>query len=285
MIKILIPQALVENLREFLYNHQKVVFDIYDKNLEKKLKENYWDIVYIEEKKIVPGKIVVSSFKELELAVMYLEEKIKYDMLKMEHDMLFAFPELQGPIVREFLERLVKEGKKTDRLKLKYEDGMYLNEYSSYLKIKLPGVKISFSKNTGIKIPPLRERKEDIAFIFDKVLSSIYQKHASLPKRIPSDDEYELLRLYNWPGNTRELVKVTSEYVTRGILDIPRFKKDTFSGIDLGNFTSKLVKHVEKRYISLALEKASSRMKAAEMLNLNYKTLSHKIRLYKLDKK
>ncbi|WP_369799918.1 MULTISPECIES: helix-turn-helix domain-containing protein [Thermosipho] len=284
LIRILIPQALVEDLRGFLYNHQNVVFDIYDLNLEEKLKENYWDVVYLTEKKNVPGKFVVYSIRELELAVLYLEERQRYDDLKREFDMLYSFPELQGPVIHEFLNKLISMYKDKEKATLKYEDGMYLNEYVSYIRLKLPGVKVTFSKTKGEKIPPLRDRKEDIVFMFDKVLSSIYFKYNNIEKRIPDDEEYELLKLYNWPGNTKELVKVASEYATNGMLNIPKFKKSTFSGIDLINFTSKLVKHVEKRYISLALKKSGNRMKAAKMLNINYKTLSYKIKIYKLDK-
>ncbi|MBZ4649825.1 transcriptional regulator [Thermosipho africanus Ob7] len=283
MIKILIPQVLVESLREFLYEHREVVFDIYNSNLEEKIREDYWDIVYLTEEKTVPGKILVYSLRELELAVKLFEVKEEHRRLKEEYDMLYSFPELQGPIIREFLQKVILDFKEKNELVLLYEDGMYVNEYRTFFESRLPHTKVKFSKKKGVKIPPLRDRKEDIPYIFDIVLSSLYLKHKNLDKKIPDNNEYELLKEYNWPGNTKELVKVASNYAATGRIEIPRFKASNFEGIDLVNFTSKLVKHVEKRYIMLALKKSNSRFEAAKMLKINYKTLSHKIKLYGIE--
>src|SRR5258708_5241362 len=55
-----------------------------------------------------------------------------------------------------------------------------------------------------IKLPPLRERKEDIAVLAEYFL----EKHAlDAGKRTPvlSQEEEELLRTHDWPGNIREL--------------------------------------------------------------------------------
>ena len=197
--------------------------------------------------------------------------------------MLYSFPELQGPVINEFLRGIVEKykGKDGDVLVLKYEDGMYISEYKSFLKLELENVIIRFSKKSGVKIPPLRERKEDIPYIFDIALSSIYLRHKNIERKIPDDFEYELLREYDWPGNTKELINVASVYATTGKMEMPTFKQKVFQGIDLNNFVNKMV----KRYISMALKNSSSRFKAAEMLKINYKTLSYKIKKYGLDKK
>ncbi len=55
-----------------------------------------------------------------------------------------------------------------------------------------------------IKIPPLRERKEDIHLIFRKFVSDFSDKYHLPPLRL-SPDAIELLINYRWPGNIRQL--------------------------------------------------------------------------------
>ncbi len=63
-----------------------------------------------------------------------------------------------------------------------------------------------------IHIPPLRERKEDIRPIFDAFLYNSAQKYQS-PRRILTDEAYQLLEAYPWPGNVRELRNVADQVV------------------------------------------------------------------------
>ncbi|HBF21520.1 MAG TPA: sigma-54-dependent Fis family transcriptional regulator [Cryomorphaceae bacterium] len=55
-----------------------------------------------------------------------------------------------------------------------------------------------------IKIPPLRERKEDIHLIFRKFVADFADKYHLPPIRL-SNDAVELLKNYRWPGNIRQL--------------------------------------------------------------------------------
>jgi len=66
-----------------------------------------------------------------------------------------------------------------------------------------------------IKLPPLRERKQDIASLAEYFL----EKHAvEAGKRTPvlSQEEEELLRAYDWPGNIRELGNLARNVVALG---------------------------------------------------------------------
>jgi len=286
LIKVLIPQALLEDLREFLYNHQNVIFEIYNSNFFEKLKEENWDIVYFENQQIsIPGKIVVNTIKELELAVLMLEEKLKFEDLKRKFDMLFSSPELQGPVIRNFLEQFLARNKNALEVSLKYEQGIVIEEYKKFLSQSMPFTKIKFSTNKGVAIPPLRKRKEDIPYMVDKILSSIYSKHKNLIKRIPDELELTLLKEYNWPGNTKELIKVIHNYASTGLINIPGKNITKFEKINLPKLTNSLVKHIEKKFIKLALKNSKSRKEACKLLNMNYKTLSYKIKLYRLDDK
>ncbi len=63
-----------------------------------------------------------------------------------------------------------------------------------------------------IRIPPLRERKEDILPIFESFLFELSQKYRT-PLRSLQDDARELLVRYRWPGNVRELRNVAEQAV------------------------------------------------------------------------
>ncbi len=58
-----------------------------------------------------------------------------------------------------------------------------------------------------IKIPPLRQRKEEIKEIVNKTLKKVCQKYSFNDKIISDEAMDELLR-YSWPGNIRELISV-----------------------------------------------------------------------------
>lgn len=58
-----------------------------------------------------------------------------------------------------------------------------------------------------IRLPPLRERREDVAVIVDHLLEELGsgQRHEDLPR-----GTLELLESYDWPGNVRELRNVVA---------------------------------------------------------------------------
>ncbi len=58
-----------------------------------------------------------------------------------------------------------------------------------------------------IKIPPLRQRKDEIEEIAKKTLKRVCKKYGFNDKIISNEAMDELLR-YNWPGNIRELISV-----------------------------------------------------------------------------
>ena len=69
-----------------------------------------------------------------------------------------------------------------------------------------------------IRVPPLRERREDIRPIFDAFIYASTQKYQS-PRRKLTPEAYALLESYHWPGNVRELRNVADQIVVlhRGI--------------------------------------------------------------------
>jgi len=68
-----------------------------------------------------------------------------------------------------------------------------------------------------LRLPPLRERKEDIP----SLLEYFFQKHSSELKKKPpelSSEVRELLVAYDWPGNIRELETLRKRSLLWGIL-------------------------------------------------------------------
>ncbi|NBC28301.1 MAG: AAA domain-containing protein [Bacteroidetes bacterium] len=63
-----------------------------------------------------------------------------------------------------------------------------------------------------IKLPPLRERQEDVIPIFRKFVTEFSSKYDSVFKGF-SDEARELLVSYRWPGNVRELKNVAEQLV------------------------------------------------------------------------
>ena len=131
-----------------------------------------------------------------------------------------------------------------------------------------------------INVPPLRERKEDIPLLADKFLFKYGNEYKD--RYITVDTEAQaLLQRYDWPGNIRELENVIQRAVimcdrTIGVKDLPEtlkyqidFPKDEFLSL----------KEMEKKYIQKVLVAThNNQTKAAEILNIDRKTLRSKIK-------
>ena len=63
-----------------------------------------------------------------------------------------------------------------------------------------------------IRIPPLRERQEDIIPLFEYFMHNLSQKYRS-PRRQLLPDAKAGLRSYRWPGNVRELRNVAEQVI------------------------------------------------------------------------
>jgi transcriptional regulator with PAS, ATPase and Fis domain len=64
-----------------------------------------------------------------------------------------------------------------------------------------------------IKVPPLRERREDVIVLARHFLEK-YSSDIGKPVKFIDDSVLDLLTAYNWPGNVRELQNI----IERGVL-------------------------------------------------------------------
>jgi DNA-binding NtrC family response regulator len=65
-----------------------------------------------------------------------------------------------------------------------------------------------------IPIPPLRERREDIAALFSNFVRSYCRQHG-VPEPVISEEVVSQLITYDWPGNVRELKNAVERIVVR----------------------------------------------------------------------
>ncbi len=158
----------------------------------------------------------------------------------------------------------------------------------------------------NIRVPPLRERREDIPLLTRYFLHKFSEKYGRARVEV-SDQLMAYFLSYDWPGNVRELENLVKRLV---ILDDERFifsefkgrnvspatpapmlpeaeTESVLSGLDLESGGTISLKEIarraatdaERRMIAAVLEQTNwNRRKAAKILDVSYKTLLYKIR-------
>ncbi len=140
-----------------------------------------------------------------------------------------------------------------------------------------------------IALPPLRERREDIALLANHFLAK-YNKSRGKNRTAIADSAIEALVEYDWPGNVRELENVMERAVvlSRGAAIGPndlwyyelRGHKGETSESNVNGIRS--LAEVEREHIEQTLAKLDGQLgKAAESLGIDRKTLRLKLRQYR----
>jgi transcriptional regulator with PAS, ATPase and Fis domain len=139
-----------------------------------------------------------------------------------------------------------------------------------------------------LRIPPLRERKEDILPLAEFFLSGYARKYELKPLKI-SKRAIQMMGSYFWPGNIRELANIMLNACVRtrtGTIDTEHLcaaseEIEAFgNGLDTG-FPS--LNDMEKSHIQRALEQAGdNKSRASELLGISRDTLYKKIQKYKI---
>jgi len=130
-----------------------------------------------------------------------------------------------------------------------------------------------------VKLPPLRERKDDIPLLARHFLAG-----AGLPGSALSPGAVDALCGHAWPGNVRELrnIVLRAAALSGGggigpeMLEIPAAAED---GGGLLGAAGSASREMQRKMILAALEKSDgNRSKAARMLRVSYRTLLNRIR-------
>ena len=148
-----------------------------------------------------------------------------------------------------------------------------------------------------IKIPPLRERKEDIPALADYYLKMYCRQFGRKDMKL-SPDALALLKSYDFPGNIRELRNIMERAVILCDGDelLPEHMKLSDNGAESApqqtgmpavaetGSTGLDLEENEKRLIRLALEKAgNNKSKAASLLNITWQALDRRMKKYGME--
>jgi two-component system response regulator AtoC len=145
----------------------------------------------------------------------------------------------------------------------------------------------------GLRLPPLRERAEDVPALAAHFLARFARLRPELEAPAFSPEALAVLRAWRWPGNVRELEHVVERAVVLaegpviGEEDLPDALREPpprpppaeGAGLSIKRGTRAL----EAQLIRAALERTGgNRTRAAELLELSYRALLYKIKEYGL---
>lgn len=207
--------------------------------------------------------------------------------------------ELQGKLLRAIQEKEIRPVGSTKRiridvrviaatnrnLELEVEEGKFRKDLYYRLNV------------VTIKLPPLRDRMEDIEDLVNAFLDRI-AKNTGQPRKKISREAVRMLKTYSWPGNVRELENFIERAValgTGGTLEPVDFPSQLSAHMNLLRLsTSEPVRRigrvlpiaeVERHAILNAVAEAKGdKLLAARMLGIGKTTLYRKLRLYERQK-
>lgn len=139
-----------------------------------------------------------------------------------------------------------------------------------------------------IRMPPLRERRNDISeFInhFTELFNEKYRQHRSFDPRAVS-----ALMRYDWPGNVRELEHLVERLVIMCPEDViscehlPPEVLGEAAALPEGGTLKAILERVEARVIREAVESSGSLRQAADRLGIELSTLTKKKQKYDIYK-
>jgi DNA-binding NtrC family response regulator len=148
-----------------------------------------------------------------------------------------------------------------------------------------------------IKIPPLRERQEDIPLLANDILLGLTSKRGCGPMELDGS-AMSMLRLYPWPGNIREMHNVLERAVQiarHNLLTARDLELQTSvneEGAEHGTVDRSLMvgnltlREMESRYIQAVLEEEEGSIdRAAKRLGISRSSLYSKVRSKEVERR
>ena len=138
-----------------------------------------------------------------------------------------------------------------------------------------------------LRIPPLRERREDIPEMIDTLFQRAKERHALLDLRMASAVHQRLIN-YGWPGNVRQLENVLERLVVLATSDLITEEDlpEDFAPVSSGSATlwpnlpeeGISLEAIERELISCALDKFDgNQTQAARYLDISRRTLIYRM--------
>jgi DNA-binding NtrC family response regulator len=250
--------ALTETLLESeLFGHEKGAFTGADKMKKGRFEIAHGGTIFLDEVGDIPQSIQVKLLRVLQ-----------------EHH----FERVGGTEKIEVDVRIIAATNKN--LEERIKDGSFREDLYYRLNV------------VSIKIPPLRERKEDILPMIEGFIEK-YSKENNKETLEISKEAADVLMKYNYPGNVRELENIIERAVilTRGkvitLNDLPMnikgFKEEkTLAALGKGTLAEQ-VEAIEKQLIFDALhESDGNQTKAGKLLGLTERNLRYKLKKYNI---
>jgi DNA-binding NtrC family response regulator len=148
-----------------------------------------------------------------------------------------------------------------------------------------------------IVIPPLRQRKNDIEVLARHFIKRFASRH-SREVSTGSEEFFEALKAYDWPGNVRQLENCIERAVIMkrsGILQVsdlnlPESNSDNYNSEFVEGYSDQPLQEtmgkIEENIIKQALDSAGwNYSKAASMLGVTRQNLHYKLKKYGISKK
>lgn len=140
-----------------------------------------------------------------------------------------------------------------------------------------------------IRVPPLRERPEDIPVLMTTFMDHFAARHRRRRKRL-DPQVLAICQRYSWPGNVRQLRNVVERLVITGAgpvagpESLPEFLRGRSPAPPATNFQPGItLKEAERLMIHLTLKHVGfNRTEAARLLGISRRTLQYKLKAYAL---
>jgi DNA-binding NtrC family response regulator len=144
-----------------------------------------------------------------------------------------------------------------------------------------------------LRVPPLRERLDDIPALAQHVLASLASEHGGHRKKLSRDALAKLLK-GSWPGNVRQLrhalesaaVMCDGDVIEADALAVPEAtatESEAVPGAPTITAPSAIRRAAERQKIVNALEESNwNKVRAAEVLGMPRRTLYRRLREYGL---
>ena len=148
-----------------------------------------------------------------------------------------------------------------------------------------------------LRVPTLRERKEDIKLLAERFLQDFAAKEGQVQK-VLTDDAIDLLMQHDWPGNVRELKNIVerliiltpSDEITARDIPSLHMRVDNGEGISIAaapvvaDFLKDAKMDFERQFILKKLEENDGNIsKTAEAIGLERSNLHKKLKSLKVD--
>jgi NtrC-family two-component system response regulator AlgB len=138
-----------------------------------------------------------------------------------------------------------------------------------------------------LKVPPLRERPEDLLPLAKTLLSNIRIENHRHRLHFSPQAAAEIMR-YQWPGNfgeLRETIERGAMSAYHGVVTLKKLPNTRYGWADPSNAAVRAasLKEVERDHIVRILSQSSTLMDAARTLGIDMATLWRKRKRYKID--